>query len=122
MASYGGVGIFGAAVSMTTSDNPREAQINSFFGINGLEALDGGFRGRITKVHGVLYGQSALLLSSAEGLFRSYNDGVARMLVDSLGTVWPSVRLLTFQPSGRVGQAADGTYFRAYQAQFLHLA
>ncbi len=122
MPSYGGVGIFGAAVTMTTSDNPRETQVNSFFGINGLETLDGGFRGRITHVRGVLYGASALLLSSAEGLFRSYNDGAARLLVDNLGTVWPKVRLLRFQPYGRARQSADGTYFRAYQAQFLHLA
>ncbi len=122
MASYGGVAIFGASVSMTTSDNPREAQLNSYFGLNGLEALDGGFRGRVTRVHGVLYGRSSLLLAAAEGLFRSYNDGVVRVLVDSLGVTWPSVRLLSFQPTGRVGQSADGTYFRAYQAQFLHLA
>ena len=122
MASYGGVGIFGAAVSMTTSDYPRETQVNSFFGINGLESLDGGFRGRITKVHGVLFGQSAFLLASAEGLFRSYNDGLARTLVDNLETVWPNVRLLSFQPLGKVRQAADGTFFRGYQAQFLHLA
>jgi hypothetical protein len=122
MASYGGVGIFGASVSMTTSDYPRETQVNSFFGINGLESLDGGFRGRITRVHGVLYGQSAILLASAEGLFRSYNDGVPRTLVDNLGTSWSNVRLLTFQPVGRARQSADGTFFRAYQAQFLHLA
>jgi hypothetical protein len=122
MASYNGVGIFGASVSMTTADNPRETQVNSFFGINGLETLDGGFRGRTTKVHGVLYGQSAILLSAAEGLFRSYNDGLARALVDNLGTAWVNVRLLSFQPQGRVRQAADGTYFRAYQAQFFHLA
>ena len=122
MASYGGLGIFGAAVSMTTSDNPRESQVNSFFGINGLETLDGGFRGRITNVRGVLYGQSAGLLASAEGLIRTYNDGLARVLVDNLGTVWPNVRLLRFQPFGRIRQSADGTYFRAYEAQFLHLA
>jgi hypothetical protein len=122
MASYGGVGIFGAAVSMTTSDYPRETQVNSFFGINGLESLDGGFRGRITKVQGVLFGQSAFLLASAEGLFRSYNDGLARTLVDNLETIWPYVRLLSFQPLGKARQAADGTFFRGYQAQFLHLA
>jgi hypothetical protein len=121
MASYGGVAIFGSSVSMTTSDYPRETQVNSFFGINGLESLDGGFRGRVTKAQGVLSGQSAIILASAEGLFRSYNDGVVRILVDNLGTVWPNVRLLTFQPLGRVRQSADGTYFRAYQAQFLHM-
>ena len=122
MASYNGVAIFGASVSMTTSDLPRETQVNSFFGVNGLEMLDGGFRGRTTRVRGVLYGQSAILLASAEGLFRSYNDGVARTLVDNLGTAWANVRLLAFQPTGRARQSADGTYFRAYQAQFLHLA
>lgn len=122
MASYGSVGIFGAAVSMTTSDNPRECQVNSFFGINGLETLDGGFRGRITRVSAVLSGQSSLLLASAEGLFRSYNDGLARVLIDNLGTAWPNVRLLRFQPLGRVRQSANGTYFRSYQALFLHLA
>jgi hypothetical protein len=122
MASYGGVAIFGAAVSMSTSDNPRESQVNSFFGINGLEALDGGFRGRITKVHGVLYGQSLELLGATEGVFRSYNDGVARVLIDTSGAIWPNVRLLNFQPHGRIRQSADGTCFRAYQAQFLHLA
>ena len=122
MASYGGVGIFGAAVSMSTSDNPRESQVNSYFGINGLESLDGGFRGRITRVHGVLYGQSSQLLASAEGVFRSYNDGVARLLIDTSGAIWPNVRLLTFQPLGRIRQSADGTCFRAYRAQFLHLA
>jgi hypothetical protein len=121
MASYGGVGIFGAAVSMTTSDNPRETQVNSYFGINGIESLDGGFRGRITNAQGVLYGESAFLLASAEGLFRSYNDGLPRTLVDNLGTVWSNVRLLRFQPQGRARQSADGTFFRAYQAQFLHM-
>ena len=122
MASYGGVAIFGTSVSMTTSDYPRETQVNTFFGINGLESLDGGFRGRITNVHGVLYGPSSTLLAAAEGLFRSYNDGIIRTLVDNLGTTWPNARLLTFQPIGRAKQSADGTYFRAYRAQFLHLS
>ncbi len=122
MASYAGVPIFGAGVTMTTSDNPRECQVNSFFGINGLETLDGGFRGRVTRAQGVLYGQSAVLLASAEGLFRSYNDGTARILVDNLGTIWPNVKLGKFQPVGRVRQSSGGTYFRSYWALFQHLA
>jgi len=121
MASYGGVSIFGYSVSMMTVDYPRETQVNSFFGINGVESLDGGFRGRITRVQGVLAGQTAFALASAEGLFRSYNDGLVRTLVDNLDTVWPNVRQLSFEPIGRVRQSADGTYFRAYQARFLHL-
>ncbi len=122
MPNYGGITIFGSAVVMATADVARQSQVNSYFGINGLETLDGGFRGRVTKVRGVLHGSSSLGLASAENLFRSYNDGVTRTLVDNLGTVWTNVRLMAFQPHGRVRQSPDGTYFRAYQAQFLHLA
>lgn len=122
MANYGGNAIFGSAVVMTTADIQRQSQVNSFFGINGLETLDGGFRGRVTKVRGVLYGTSALGLASAENSFRSYHDGATRTLVDSLGMIWTNVRLTSFQPLGRVRQSPNGTFFRAYQAQFLHLA
>lgn len=122
MPSYGGIPIFGAAVSMATADITRQGQVNSFFGINGLEMLDGGFRGRVTRVRGVLHGPSALGLAGAENLFRSLNDGMARTLVDSLGMTWAHVRMQGFQPQGRARQAPNGAHFRAYQAQFLHLA
>ena len=121
MANYGGVAIFGSAVSMATTDVARQSQVNSFFGINGLETLDGGFRGRVTRVQGVLSGPSSLGLGAAENLFRSYNDGVTRTLVDNMGTIWNNVRLRSFQPRGRARQTPNGIYFRAYQAQFLHL-
>ena len=122
MASYGGISIFGSAVAMATADIPRESQVNSFFGVNGLETLDGGFRGRVTRVRGVLYGTSPLGLATAENSFRACHDGVTRTLVDNLGMIWTNVRLTSFQPLGRVRQSPDGTHFRAYQAQFLHLA
>lgn len=121
MATYGGVNIFGTAVSMVTSDNPREKQVNAYFGLSGLEALDGGLRGRVTTVRGLLFGASPLQLSAAEGAFRAFNDGEARTLVDTLGTAWPLVRLESFQPLGRVLQSPGGVLFRAYQARFLHL-
>lgn len=121
MPNYGGTAIFGAAVSMATADIARQSQVNSFFGINGLETLDGGFRGRVTKVRGVLYGPTALGLAGAENLFRSFNDGITRSLVDNMGMVWTNVRLMSFQPHGRARQSPDGTFFRAYQAQFFHL-
>ena len=121
MPNYGGVAIFGSAVSMATADITRQSQVNSFFGINGVETLDGGFRGRVTRTRGVLHGPSSLGLAAAENLFRSYNDGVTRTLVDNMGTAWTNVRLMSFQPHGRARQSPDGTYFRAYQAQFFHL-
>lgn len=121
MASYGGSNIFGSAVSMTTTDNPREKQLNAFFGLSGLESLDGGLRGRVTHATGLLYGNSPGWLASSEGLFRSFNDGVARALVDTLGVTWLNVRLDSFQPLGRVRQSPAGMLFRAYKARFLHL-
>ncbi len=121
MASFGGVNIFGTAVSMVTADNLRERQLNGYFGLSGLESLDGGLRGRTTHVKGLLYGSSALALGAAESLIRTYNDGVTRLLVDTLGGVWPNVRLEAFQPQGRVRQSPSGVMFRAYDARFLHL-
>jgi hypothetical protein len=121
MASFGGVNIFGTAVSMVTADNPREKQINAFFGLSGLETLDGGSRGRITRVTGLLFGQSPVLLASAEALFRSFNDGTTRTLIDTLGASWPNVRLESFEPLGRIRQSPAGLLLRSYQARFLHL-
>lgn len=121
MPSYGGVNIFGASVTMSTIDHPREKQINSFFGLSGLETLDGGSRGRFTEVGGLLYGPSASALAAVESAFRSYDDGVARVLVDSLGSAWGNVVLQSFRPLGRVRQSPFGVYFRAYRARFLHL-
>jgi hypothetical protein len=121
MAMYGGVYIFGTAVSMNTADNPRENQLNAYFGLSGLESLDGGMRGRVTHVAGLLYGTSSGLLAANEAQFRSFNDGIARTLVDTLGGTWPNVRLVSFQPQGRVRQSPYGVFFRSYQARFLHL-
>ena len=75
MPSFGGTSIFGTAVSMSTADNPRESQLNTFFGLSGLESLDGGMRGRWTQVTGLLFGNSPGALATAEALFRSFNDG-----------------------------------------------
>lgn len=121
MASFGGTNLFGTAVSMTTVDNPREKQLNAFFGLSGLETLDGGLRGRVTHVTGLLYGTSPSALASSEGIFRSFNDGVVRPLVDTLGVTWTSVRLESFQPQGRIRQSPAGMLFRTYKARFLHL-
>lgn len=121
MPSFGGINIFGTAVSMLTADNPREKQLNAFFGLSGLESLDGGLRGRVTRVSGLLYGSSPLALAGAEATFRSFNDGTTRTLVDTLGVSWPSVRLEAFEPQGKVRQSPGGILFRAYQARFLHL-
>lgn len=121
MSSYGGAEIFGLAVQWSTTNNPRELQLNSFFGVDGLESLDGGSRGRTTLVAGVLRAPDSASLASIENNFRSLQDGAARTLVDGSGTTWEEVILENFQPQGRVRRAADGVAFRPYRARFLHL-
>src|SRR5262249_27586323 len=100
MPSFGGTNLFGTSVVMNTVDHPRERQVNSFFGISGLEPLDGGSRGRFTHATGVLFGSSAAALAASEAQFRSFNDGIARTLVDNFGAAWPNVRLESFLPWG----------------------
>jgi len=121
MPSYGGVNIFGMAMTMSTADHPREKQVNSYFGLSGLETLDGGARGRVTEASGVLIGSTPVSLATSESTFRSYSDGLTRVLVDTLGVAWSNVRLETFQPIGRIRQSPQGVFFRTYRARFLHL-
>lgn len=120
MPVFGGANIFGASVAMITNDRPRAVQINAFFGINGVEALDGGSRGRYTDVTGVLSGVTAAGLASAEALFRSFEDGIPRTLVDTYGASWPNATLEAFAPQGRVRQSPYGYFFRPYRARFFH--
>ena len=106
MPSFGGVNIFGTAVTMSTADHPREKQVNSFFGVSGLETLDGGMRGRTTTVSGVLSGQ---LGGGPRGRGGDLPFVQRRRRADPgrhFGTAWASVRLESFQPTGRVRQSA----------------
>jgi hypothetical protein len=120
MPSFGGFAIFGRSVSMMTETNPRDEQRNAFPGISGTESLDLGLRLRVTEVSGVLAGVNVGALNTAERTFDSYNDGVARVLVDNFGNTWLHVKLHRFQPVGRVLRDTRG-YYRHYKATFVHL-
>jgi hypothetical protein len=119
--TYDGQPIFGAGVQMTTQDNPRVSQINGFFGLSGLESLDGGLQGRYTSATGMLYGGTIDALNSAEQFFRSYNDGGAYVLVDDYFNIWPEVKLESFAPEGRKFYMDPFGYCERYTARFLHL-
>lgn len=121
MASYGGLNIFGSGVSMSTSPLTRAQQTNSFFGLSGVEIIDGGSRGMATDATGFLYGNSLAALSASENHFRSMSDGIARPFVDMMGTIWSNVLLQAYRPRGRILCSANGYYLRAYQARFFHL-
>ena len=53
IASFAGVFLFGDAVKMARVPNPRSRQINEYFGLNGVEMLDGGSARRLHESHGV---------------------------------------------------------------------
>ncbi len=121
MPSFGGLSIFGSGVRMTTTSLPRAQQANTFFGLSGVQLLDGGSRGRTTEVHGFLSGESPQSLAAGENQLRLMGDGVSRILVDMMGTIWFNVVLERYQPKGRICTTPSGGYLRAYQAQFFHL-
>lgn len=107
---------------MKTADNPRQAQENKFFGLNGTERLDGGLPGRFTEVKGVHYGADLASFTAAQEGMRSYNDGLAYVLVDNRGVTWANVLLETFQPEGaKVQQDPYGGFWQPYTARLRHL-
>jgi hypothetical protein len=116
---YDGLNIFGRSVECKIVDNPRERQENAFFGLTGVESLDGGDRGRVAVVDGVLYGAYATDFGNALSLLRSYRDGVARPFVDQYGLTWQYALLDRFEPKGRVRYDPNSWGFvQDYQATF----
>jgi hypothetical protein len=118
MATFGGLDIFGDDLVMNVVDLPRREQKDTFFGIDGSERKDGGFTGRVAEAQGVLVGSGAAGLAAAEELFRSYNDGIPRILVDTLGRIWPAMKLVEFRPSGTAWPDGTGAVNRNYTAKF----
>jgi hypothetical protein len=106
MASYGGANIFGWSVSIAMNPNPSEFQYNAFFGISGVQSLYGGGRGRVFLISGLLVGTDAADLAANRDLFLSYDDGIARDLVDTFGITWPQVVFGHFQQTDRILQLA----------------
>jgi hypothetical protein len=116
MATYDGVNIFGRSVSISMKVNPSAAQVNEFFGVTGTQSLYGGGRGRVFLISGVLAPDSGLPedLAAMRDLILSYDDGIGRILVDTLGGIWPAVVFRRFDPADRIlpGPALP------YKAQF----
>ena len=121
MATLNGVNIFGNAVVMVTGDDARETQKNTYFGLTGVESLDGGGRGRVTNATGTLYGANLSALNVAIALIRSYIDGLGYTLVDTRGRTFTNVRLVAFKETDRCVPYGSG-YIQAYAAVLEHLA
>lgn len=125
MASFNGVDL-GFIFEMSVAANPKGRQVNAYCGANGLEVIDQGSRGGTTAVSGAIISSSAPGLAAAEQSLRALQvNGGAYALVDTLGTTWPGVILVQYQPQGRVCRVVGpyGLYYiaRRYSAEFLHV-
>ena len=116
-ASYGGSAIFGRSVAITHVPNPSAVQYSTFFGTGGVYSLYGGSRGRTFAVRGCLYGTDFPSLQAAVDRFQSYDDGIARTLVDTIGVAWPQVVYKAFEPAGPY-QYGHGGVLLPYRALF----
>ena len=66
MATLDGSPVFGLAVKVQHSPHPNAQQMNAFFGINGVQTLFGGQRGRTLLISGVLVGNTIGDINAAE--------------------------------------------------------
>lgn len=122
MATFAGIyGFFGLSPTLRTVDNPTKEQLNSFFGLDGTEALAGGFEGRVTFASGVLYGVSLVAHNLAVESFRAFNNGRYYPLIDTRGVAWPYVKLHTFEPDERCPRIDFRGYYTPYKATLRHL-
>lgn len=122
MPSYGNFNIFGRSVRMQTTKRERSEQANEYFGLTGIESLDGGGRGFITEVNGVYVAASPGDLGSLFNVLWSYSDGVARDLVDMYGLTWIYVKLVKAGPAGKPSYDPSlNRWVQPYSATFFHL-
>lgn len=119
MASFAGTDL-GIVEICNTDLAPKERQINTYPGVNGLQLVDHGTRGAVTSLRGVLSSSSRSGLASALGVFRTYQSvGGKATLVDTFGSSWTDVILVRFRPTGMI-YPKPGGFCTKYEAEFLH--
>lgn len=118
--TYGNLPIFGYAVHITPVVNPNASQIAAFFGVEGVQSLDGGMRGRVFQVEGIIAGQSTAAVVAAGASLESLANGVARTLVDTSGFAWANVvyRNEFSWISGFLWSPTVGAWTRRYRCLF----
>lgn len=119
-ATFNAENIFGVNVKMATADNPRAMQQNAFAGVDGMESLDQGSRGRFTVARGTHAGVGLGGLAVVQEACRAYRDGRAYTLVDTRGVTWLYVQLVSYEPEGDIKYALSGFYTQKYSLRFFH--
>lgn len=118
--SLDGSYVFGTAVRMDSGNASRESQENSYFGLGGIQHMDGGERGRETRGSCLLYGVNLEALVTACDQLESFDDGQPHELVDTKGRQWGSV-LCKFREKNPWFSDALGGCYQAYEFSFKHL-
>jgi hypothetical protein len=86
-----GQAVFGFATNLRMEPRPNSQQLTEFFGVNGVQTIFGGARGRLFFISGVLAADVVADLNTAEGLLLSFADGLPHIITDNRGRVWPNV-------------------------------
>lgn len=89
--SLGGFPVFGYAVHITMVPNANAAQTAAFFGVQGVQEMDGGTRGRTFQVEGLMAGANPAAVQANESALEQFADGNTRILYDTTGAAWPNV-------------------------------
>lgn len=108
MVTLGGSAIFGLAITVQMVEAEPAMQVDSFFGLDGTVSLFGGTRGRTFVVRALMVGADASGLAANLQALWNHNDGVGRVLVDSLGIAWPDVVYRGFRQEGPIQWLAGG--------------
>lgn len=122
MPSFGGSNIFGEDVRMRTSTQSPAIQRVTFFGLSGTIQIFGGARGRQTVATGTITGTDPATARSNFNNLSTYQDGIARTLVDTDGVSWSNVVLDAVQQNAdSYADIANLVYCIPYQMVFSHL-
>lgn len=89
-ASLDGFGL-GVAVKCRQQVNPNSASISAFFGVDGLQYQDGGRRGRVFFIEGLIIASTPAGVVALEHALEEFADGLPHVLTDTTGTVWFNV-------------------------------
>lgn len=97
-----GAAAFGAAVRMVHVPNANASMIAAFFGVQGVQSLDGGTRGRVFMVEGLMTGSNPPGVVANELALQSFANGGVYLLVDTTGIAWANVQFRNeFQPGDK---------------------
>ncbi|WP_165072129.1 hypothetical protein [Paludisphaera rhizosphaerae] len=122
IAYYDGFPLFGSAVCCRMVPDANAGQAAAYFGIPGVQSIDGGGRGRAFFISGVFTGATTLDIRAAEAALDSYGDGRPRVLIDTFGTSWANVIYKReYQPGNRLLFLPDGGYALDFKCIFRGL-